>query len=167
LLALRTKNVDVNVGVIRVRETVHEGRFGSPKTRSSRREVPMSESVRRILRPLVGVGEADLIFRSRNGSPINPKNLSNRVLRPKCRELSLPVVGWHSFRHTHATLLTEVGESIKTTQAILGHSDLNTTLNIYSHPIPESQRRAIERVAEILDPNGLASPESANTQHIN
>jgi hypothetical protein len=33
-------------------------------------------------------------------------------------------------------LLIEVGESIKTTQAILGHSDLNTTLTIYSHPIP-------------------------------
>jgi Phage integrase family len=64
-------------------------------------------------------------------------------------------VGWHSFRHTHGTLLTEVGESIKTTQAILGHSDLEATLYVYSHPIPESQRRAIERVAEILDPNGL------------
>jgi site-specific recombinase XerC len=77
------------------------------------------------------------------------------------------VVGWHSFRNTHATLLIEVGESIKTTQAILGHSDLNTTLTIYSHPIPESQRRAIDRVAEILDPNGLTSAESANTQRIN
>jgi site-specific recombinase XerD len=54
--------------------------------------------------------------------------------------VAFEVVGWHSFKH-HATLLTEVGESIKTTQAILGHSDLNTTLNIYSHPIPESQRR--------------------------
>ena len=81
--------------------------------------------------------------------------------------VAFEVVGWHSFRNTHATLLTEVGESIKTTQAILGHSDLNTTLNIYSHPIPESQRRAIDRVAEILDPNGLTSAESANTQRIN
>jgi len=42
--------------------------------------------------------------------------------------VAFEVVGWHSFRNTHATLLTEVGESIKTTQAILGHSDLNTHL---------------------------------------
>lgn len=32
--------------------------------------------------------------------------------------------------------------------------DLETALNVYSHPIPESQRRAVERVAEILDANG-------------
>jgi integrase len=70
-------------------------------------------------------------------------------------------------RHTHATLLTEVGESIKTTQAILGHSDLETTLNTYSHPIPESQRRAVERVAEILDPNGLKNEESVASQIVN
>jgi len=168
LLALRTKNVDLMVGVIRVRETVHEGQFGAPKTRSSRREVPVSESARKLLKPFLAAGDETLVFRSRTGSPINPKNLSRRVLQPKCRELNLPVVSWHSFRHTHATLLTEVGESIKTTQAILGHSDLNTTLNIYSHPIPESQRRAIERVAEILvDPNGLTSTDSTNTQRIN
>jgi len=91
----------------------------------------------------------------------------NRVLRLEFRELGIPVVGWHSFRHTHATLLTEVGESIKTTQAILGHSDLDTTLNIYSHPIPESQRRAIERVADILDPNGLTSGNRIVSQRIN
>lgn len=31
---------------------------------------------------------------------------------------------------------------------------LETTLNVYSHPLPESQPRAVERAAEILDPNG-------------
>ena len=108
-----------------------------------------------------------LVFRIRNGSPINPKNLANRVLRPKCRELNLPVVGWRSFRHTHATLLTEVGESINTTQALLGHSDLNTTLNDYSRAIPESQRPAVERVAEILDSDGLKSADSSAGTTIN
>jgi integrase len=45
-----------------------------------------------------------------------------------------------------------VGESLKTAQAILGHSDLETTLNTYMHAIPESQRRAVEKVAEVLYP---------------
>jgi len=156
LLALRWKHLDFPAGVIRVRETVYEGQFGSPKTRSSRRDLPMSGAARELL---LGArrtgGDQDLVFTSRAGTPINPKNLASRELRPTCRRLKVPVVGWHSFRHTHGTLLTEVGESIKTTQAILGHSDLETTLNIYSHAIPESQRRAMEGVAEILDPNGL------------
>ena len=47
----------------------------------------------------------------------------------------------------------EVGESIKTAQAILGHSDLETTLNVYMHAIPDSQRRAVERVAGVLFPD--------------
>jgi len=46
-------------------------------------------------------------------------------------------------------LLGEVGESLKTAQAILGHSDLET---IYMHAIPESQRRAVEKVAGVLCP---------------
>ena len=167
LLALRTKNVDLVSGKIRVREAIYDGRFGTPKTRTSRREIPMSESIRQILAPLVLPAEEELVFRGKTGSPLDQKNLAHRILRPKCRELGLPIVGWHSFRHTHATLLTEVSESIKTTQAILGHSDLNTTLNIYSHPIPESQRRAIERVAEIVDPNGLTSGNSIESQRIN
>jgi len=156
LLALRWKHIDISVGAIRVRETVHEGSFGTPKTRSSRRDIPISLSARGLLQQLSnGATPDDLVFHSQNGSPVNPKNLANRVLRPACRALGFPVVGWHSFRHTHATLLGESGGSLKTAQALLGHSDVETTLNIYTHAIPDSQRVAVERVAEILDPNGL------------
>ncbi|MGB8323379.1 MAG: hypothetical protein WCE52_10505 [Candidatus Acidiferrum sp.] len=46
----------------------------------------------------------------------------------------------------------------------LGHSDLETTLGTYTHAIPESQRRAVERVAGVLNLDGPkpaleASPE--------
>ena len=75
------------------------------------------------------------------------------MLRPACVALELPLVSWQSFRHTHATLLGEVGESLKTAQALLGHSDLETTLKVYTHAIPESQKRAVDKVAEILFPN--------------
>ena len=46
LLALRWKHIDFIRDAIHVRETVYEGRFGSPKTKSSRRDVPMSQPVR-------------------------------------------------------------------------------------------------------------------------
>ncbi len=168
MLALRRRNVDLLVGVIRVRETVYEGSFSTPKTRSSRRDIPMSRRVHQLLHALCGGAGPDvLLFRSRTGTPLNPKNLANRVLKPACRNLSLPLVTWHSFRHTHATLLAEVGESLKTAQSLLGHSDLETTLNIYAHPIPESQRRAVERVAEILDPNGPKFAEQTVTEKVN
>ena len=59
-----------------------------------------------------------------------------------------PRVSWHSFRHTHATLLGDTGGAVKTAQALLGHSDLETMLNTYTHAVPDSQRTAVERVAE-------------------
>jgi integrase len=100
-----------------------------------------------------GADAERLVFVSRNGTPLNPKNLLRRVLQPTCRKLGLPVVSWHSFRHTHATLLGEVGESLRTAQAILGDSDLKTTLNIYTHAIPESQKRAVAKVAALVFPS--------------
>ena len=87
------------------------------------------------------------------GTPLSPKNLYNRALAPTCDELGLPRISWHSFRHANGTWIGEVGESVKTVQAILGHSDLETTLNIYMHAIPDSQRRAVERVAGVLFPD--------------
>ncbi|MGO9841613.1 MAG: tyrosine-type recombinase/integrase [Candidatus Acidiferrales bacterium] len=77
------------------------------------------------------------------------------------------VLTWHSFRHTHATLLTEAGESIKTAQSLLVHSDLETTLNTYSHVLPDSQRRALERVSEVLFSNVLKLDDGAKNRRIN
>jgi hypothetical protein len=53
-----------------------------------------------------------------------------------------------------ATLLHDAGESLKTAQALLGHSDLETTLGVYTHAVPDSQKRSVERVAWVLDLDG-------------
>ena len=90
------------------------------------------------------------MFSTPKGTPLSPRNLYNRVLAPAWDRIQKPRVSWHSFRHTHATLLAEVGESIKTAQALLRHSDLGATLNTYAHVIPDSQRRAVGRVAAVL-----------------
>ena len=150
---------------------VDEGRFGTPKTRSSRRDVPMSQPVREALiaqhARCALAGPDDLVFSSRAGTPINPKNMLRRALQPACRGLGLPAITWHSFRHTHATLLGEVGESLRTAQAILGHSNLETTLNVYTHAIPESQRRAVDKVAQILFPNVPKFSGSTENRKVN
>ena len=154
ILALRWKSFDLLRGTIQVRETMSEGLFGLPKTKCSRRDVPMSEPVLKAFElhraRANQTGPEDLVFATRKQTPLNPKNLLRRELRPVCVELKLPLITWHSFRHTHATLLGEAGESLKTAQALLGHSDLETTLNVYTHAIPESQKRAVDKVAAML-----------------
>ena len=101
------------------------------------------------------------------GTPLNQKNLYNRELAPACDRIKQPRVSWHSFRHTHATLLTDVGESIKTTQSLLGHSDLGTTLNTYAHVIPDSQRRAVEQVSNVLFSSVLKLQQSGEVAKVN
>ena len=84
-----------------------------------------------------------------------------------CDRIKLPRVSSHSIRHTHATILTEVREPIKAAQSLLGHSDLGTTLNTYSHVIPDSQRRAVEWVSEVSFSNVLKLEDTANGGRFN
>ena len=163
ILALRWKRVDLLAETLEVAESYSSGEFGPPKTRSSRRIIPMSATLVGIFKQLrpTGCTPEALVLCTSKGTPLNPQNLYNRELAPACDAIGNPPVSWRSFRHTHATLLHEAGESLKTAQALLGHSDLETTLGVYTHAIPDSQRKAVERVAGVLDRNG---PNSAQRQ---
>lgn len=158
IAALRWGRVDFFRDVIQVKETYSEdASFGTPKTRSSVRDVPMSGPVRSALlahrhrcKNLDGAG---LVFTSNVGTPIGPKNLANRVLRPTCGKVGLRPISWHVLRHTHATWLSESGATIRAAQDILGQSDVETTLRIYTHSVPESKQRAVANVAALLFPS--------------
>lgn len=171
ILALRWKRVDLLRGTLEIAETFSDGVFGLPKTRSSSRVIPISEFLNGVLkthrtsRP--GGSSEDLVFRTRTGTPLSSKNLYNRELAPACDRIKQPRISWHSFRHTHATLLAEVGESIKTAQSLLGHLDLGTTLNTYAHAIPDSQRRAVERVSGVLFSDVLKLEDGAKDARVN
>src|SRR6185437_9316573 len=94
IAALRWGRVDFFRGVIQVKETYsEESGFGTPKTRSSVRDVPMSEPVRAALlthrNRCADLDAAPFVFSSKAGTPIGPKNLANRVLRPTCVKLGL------------------------------------------------------------------------------
>jgi integrase len=171
ILALRWKRIDLLGATLEIAESYSKGEFGPPKTKSSRRVIPISSALRRVLETqhahMAPETPDDLVFRTAKGTPLNDKNLYNRELAPACDRIKQPRVSWHSFRHTHATLLHANGETLKTAQALLGHSDLETTLNVYTHTVSDSQRNAVERVAEVLfnrvlDSVGLNSASAAS-----
>ena len=171
ILALRWKRVDFLRKTVEVAETFSDGDFGTPKTNSSNRVLPISSSLCEVLEAHRSgqklCGPDDLLFTTPRGTPLSSKNLYNRELAPACDRIKEPRISWHAFRHTHATLLTDVGESIKTAQAQLGHSDLATTLNLYAHVVPDSQRRAVERVSEALFSIVLKLDDGAKNGRIN
>ena len=56
-------------------------------------------------------------------------------------------------RHTHATWLSESGATIRAAQDLLGQSDMETTLRVYTYSVPDSKRHAIANVAALLFPS--------------
>jgi len=50
-----------------------------------------------------GTNAENFVFASKANTPISPKNMAHRILRPSCARLGLRSIGWHVLRHTHAT----------------------------------------------------------------
>jgi hypothetical protein len=74
-------------------------------------------------------------------------------------------VSWHTFRRTHATLLQLAGGTAKDPQAQPGHSQITTTLGIYTIPAPAHQREAAQMVTDGTSLDWLENPESVNTRY--
>ncbi len=70
----------------------------------------------------------------------------------------MPGIGGLDYLREKSSHMLEAGESLKTAQTILGHSDLKTTLCVYTYPVDVSLHRAVESVARVLDPNGPKVP---------
>lgn len=103
------------------------------KTESSRRDLPISGEIVSLLAALLpGRDDEELLFHTRNNSPINPNNLL-RAFKRESKKLGLRAVTFHSLRHTACTLLRDAGVDVKTAQVWLGHSDPTTTLRVYQH----------------------------------
>jgi integrase len=70
-------------------------------------------------------------------------------LKPVLRKLGIPAhgVGLHAFRHGLATELAEAAVPLPVLQQQMRHADVRTTLAVYAHAIPPSQREAVERAA--------------------
>ena len=165
VLALRWKHVDLNRGVLHIRESVYQGHFGSPKTQSSIGDLPIGPQMAAAVLRHRGEQGSDphpdaLVFPNEKGGPHDTHNLLWRVLYPACKTAEVPRVSWHEPRHTHATLLNAQGESMKTIQAQLRHSSSRVTMEIYTHTIPQHQRDAVERLERVIGPKWTQIQES-------
>src|SRR5207302_10319983 len=112
------------------------------------RSVPKAIEILASFKPEAPDPEA-LVFQTKTGTLLCRRNLANRQLAPTCKALGLERIGWHSFRHSNATLLDSVGTPRGTVTAILGHSSPEIT-EIYVHSLPSGAREAVEKVEALL-----------------
>lgn len=93
---------------------------------------------------------SDLVFTTPIGTPINTSNLRKSYSR-LLKKADINNIKFHALRHTYATRLLEEGVQIKTVQSLLGHSDINTTMNIYTHVTNEIKNNAVEKLNQIFN----------------
>lgn len=74
--------------------------------------------------------------------PIEEKR-ANRRLGAICKKVGIEPRPLHSIRHSYATRLFEAGIDVKTVQKLMGHSDYKTTMDIYTHVMPEKKMEAV------------------------
>jgi integrase len=173
VLGLRHCDIDLDNGVLHVWQQLQrvDGslRLGPVKTKAGRRDLPLLGFAREVLaahytsrlaavrRPEGPSQPNDLIFTSRTGRPIEPRNLV-RSFQRVCELAGVPIITVHHVRHTTATLLKRLGVSARDAQLILGHSQISVTQEIYQHDDMEDRRENLERVEALLLRSGLARP---------
>jgi integrase len=154
LLGLKWGDVDLDGGVLRVRRTVWEGRATAPKSARANRSIRLTAMARETLREHGGKqekqGTSGWVFPTRNGTPVNCHNLINRSWWPLLEKVEIPRIPFHNLRHTCATLLLSQGVHPKLVQELLGHADISTTLNTYSHVIPSMGGMTASAMEEAL-----------------
>ena len=92
----------------------------------------------------------DLVFPSTVGTPLNPGNLWE-AFRALLARAGVPSIRLHDLRHSCATFLALQGVPPRTIMDILGHSDLSTTMQIYTHVLDEGKQNAILRMDALLN----------------
>jgi integrase len=145
--AIGIKWSDFEVDVLHICRRIYEGRADTTKTEGSNRSLPIPATLLTRMRSL---GGQEWVFRSRENTPVNPGNALKRYVRPVAEALGIPLGGWHDLRHTLTTGLLRSGVSPKVVSKILGHSDVQITLNVYDHPEIENFREPLAAVADQL-----------------
>lgn len=115
--------------------------IGLPKSRTSTREIPISQ----ILIPIfarLSLYEGNNYFLSGTEKCIEVRTYRSFFERFLQRN-NIALFNFHSLRHTFATRCIEAGADCKTVSEILGHSTVNMTLNLYVHPQMEQKRKCV------------------------
>ena len=152
---------------LQVRAAVYEGVFDNPKTAASLRTLPLPDAALRLLvawkAGTKGTAAHELIFSTFSGKPISPNNVLRRWVWPACEAADLPRATWLTFRRTYSSWAHDKGVPAKLVAQIMGHTKVDTTINVYTQALDGAARLAADRVGSELFrivqiPDGTTTP---------
>lgn len=160
ICALEWQNIDFQNMTLSVKQTVqrlpasipsdHKTALyiSSPKSFSSKRTIPLSKHMYKILFSM----EKTEGFLITGPAPLDPRTLQY-FFRHCLEKAEIRVRNFHVLRHTFATNAIEGGMDVKVLSEILGHSDVQTTLNRYVHPSLDLKRTQLEKASNEIFPD--------------
>ena len=163
ILGLTWNNIDFNDFTITIDKITVRDKgqviLKEPKTESSIRTISAPKEIILILKQLKKdrlaaklrgeKSHRELIFYDKNLNPIAQDILSKKF-RYFLQENNLKHIRFHDLRHSHVTMLIDAKVPIKVISERVGHSNVNTTLNIYSHALREMDQEASDKISDTL-----------------
>jgi integrase len=142
MAALKWKNVDFKLEIIKVRETLVRGEEGRPKTKRSVRDVDMLPPVVKALRNQrkFTMGKSDYVFLNQYHRPLLPDSMNQHVWKRALQKAGLAERRLYETRHTFATLMLDAGELPGWVQKMMGHETLQMIHDRYYSYIKNYQR---------------------------
>lgn len=168
ICGLRWESIDFDKRTLSIRHTAVSSKQGvvyadATKTRSSCRTLPLTETMVTYLKQVREKQNAEKDFLgdayvdsgyvcvAADGTPLTPNAVSMHFRR-MIRKSGLPYIRFHDLRHSVATLLHSAGRDIQDIQGWLGHSDISTTANIYSHFLYSAKQDMADSIEAALSP---------------
>ena len=156
ICALKWADVDMEQMLLHVNRTVQriEIKNGftktalletAPKSAFSSREIPISDS---LVSLLTIFKKADQKYVLCADKPMEPRTYQNHF-KSYLKEIGSTDYNFHTLRHTFATNCIDNGMDIKSLSEILGHSDVQITLNRYVHPTMDTKRKYMNALSAI------------------
>jgi integrase len=149
-VALTRADLDCKNNKVKINKTFVrylESKENSPKTRTSKRIVPVPGSIMRLMKEYMlkqkNQGDKDPLFQSAKGTQLSPRNLL-RQFKVVGERIGCPWVNLHTMRHTYASRLFKEKVDIKTISELLGHKKVSTTYDIYVHFIDNTVEESVQ-----------------------
>lgn len=153
ICALQKKDIDLDNKILTVQKTVQRinnpsiGKktkliIGEPKTSTSRRFIPIPDILAGRIADICRIRENDDFLFGIDGKVLDPRTLQYRF-KKFLQKNNIPVINFHQLRHKFAGRCVEKNVDIKVLSEILGHSNVNITLNYYVHPTMSFKRKQL------------------------
>lgn len=120
----------------------------TPKTKNANREIPVSKEFIELLKKIKGNNNEYILSGSEKLiEPRTYRKYFDKVLK----EIKINHINFHSLRHTFATNCISLGVDYKTVSELLGHANVNITLNLYVHPRLSQKKKCIKLICKVFE----------------